>query len=130
MVIAALFVYGLSSCKKNDIAQPQTTLQKIQGSWLLQNITTNDHYSGSDHNSSTPGISTDIFDFRTDGKIYYSISGYKDTVTYNLPSDTKIVIDGVNLYDIKTLTENSFIIYKKELSGSSDYSEETITWKK
>ena len=44
--------------------------------------------------------------------------------------ETKILIDFVNSYDIKTLTANSFIIYKKDMVGASDYDEETITWTK
>jgi hypothetical protein len=131
IVVAILITFCLPACKKSsDTQQPQTTQQKIQNKWLLENIVDNFHRSGTDQSSTTIGASTDYFDFRADGKIYYSISTYKDTVTYSLPSDTKILIDGTETYDIKTLTSNSFIIYQKKLLNCTDYDEETITWKK
>lgn len=131
IAIVTLVTFYLTACKKSsDTQQPQTTLQKIQNKWLLVNVVDNDHYSGSDHITTTPGTSNDYFDFRADGKIYYSIGSYKDTVTYSLPSDTKILIDGTETYDIKTLTSNSFIIYLKDISGLPDFFEETMTMKK
>ncbi len=133
IAIVTLFTFCLAACKKSsDTQQPQTTLQKIQNKWLLVNITDNDHYSGSDHITTTPGTSTDYFDFRADGKIYYSIGTYKDTVTYSLPSDTKILINRIGTYDIKILTSNSFIIYQKNINVNNvaEYDEETLTWAK
>ena len=133
IAIVTLFTFCLTACKKSsDTQQPQTTLQKIQNKWLLVNITDNHHYSGSDHITTTPGTSTDYFDFRADGKIYYSIGTYKDTVTYSLPSDTKILINRIGTYDIKILTSNSFIIYQKNINANNvaEYDDETLTWTK
>lgn len=131
MAVATLMVLSITSCKKSsDIQQPQTAIEKILGIWQLQTLIENSHFSGADHIYTTSGIASDKFDFRADGRIYYSISGGKDTVAFNLPSETKILIDFVNSYDIKTLTANSFIIYKKDMVGASDYDEETITWTK
>src|ERR1035437_6472679 len=104
IAIVALVTFYLPACKKSsDTQQPQTTLQKIQNKWLLVNVVQNDHYSGSDNITTTPGTSTDYFDFRADGKMYISVVGYKDTVAYSLSGDTKILI-GSDTYDIKTLT--------------------------
>ena len=130
IVIVTLVTFYLTACKKSsDTQQPQTTLQKIQNKWLLQNYLENDHYSGLDHIKNLTGGANDYLDFRTDGKVYVSLFGSKDTSTYALSGDTKIVVDGVNIFDIKTLTENSFIIYQKDISGS-DFLEQTFTMKK
>ena len=125
-------IYLPACTKPTDNQPPQTTLQKVQAKWQLVNIVDNDHYSGSDHISTTTGSSTDYFDFRTDGNIYYSIGSYKDTVTYSLPTDTKILINGTETYDIKTITSNSFIIYQKDINANNaaEYNEETFSWKK
>lgn len=129
IAVATLIIVSLNACKKNDAQPTQTTLQKIQAKWLLQNYLENDHYSGLDHIKNLTGGANDYLDFRTDGKVYVSLFGSKDTSTYALSGDTKIVVDGVNIFDIKTLTENSFIIYQKDISGS-DFLEQTFTMKK
>lgn len=130
VAVATLLIFCLSACKKSsDTQTPQTTLQKIQAKWQLENYYENDHYSGADHIKNTVGTSGDYLDFRSDGKVYTSLFGYKDTVTYSLITDTQLLIDGVSKYDIKTLTTNSFVIYGKDVSGS-DFLEEKITMKK
>jgi hypothetical protein len=123
----AILLLGLTGCNKEDT--PQTTQQKILGKWLLQSIVSNDHYANADHIFTFPGTLSDYFDFRSDGKLYFSFSGTADTVVYSLSGDTRILIAGTDLYDIKTLTATSFTIYKKEFFGT-DYEEETINWKK
>ena len=119
-----LFVFG---CKKSDTQQPQTTLQKIQAKWQLQTYLENDHYSGIDHITNSPGSTNDYLDFRSDGKVYVSLFGSKDTSTYSILNDTKIIFDSYALFDIKTLTANSFIMYGKQTYGSSDFDEQTYT---
>ena len=131
IAIVTLITFCLPACKKSsDTQQPQTTLQKMQAKWQLETLFQNDHYSGTDHIMNITGTVNDYLDFRTDGKIYSSIQGNRDTTTYSLASDTKLLIDGVNNYDIKTLTSASFIIYLKDISGLPDFFEETITMKK
>ena len=130
IAIVTLFTFCLTACKKSsDAQQPQTTLEKIQAKWQLQTFLENDHYSGSDHITNITGTANDYLDFKTDGKIYYSLQGHKDTVTYSLVSDIQLLIHGTSKYDIRTLTANSFIFYGKNVSGS-DYLEETFTMKK
>ncbi len=132
ITIVALAIIYLPACKKSSDAQPQqTTLQKIQAKWQLQSLVENDHFSGTDHIITITGNANDYIDFRTDGKVYSSISGNMDVATYSLTgSDTKILIDGTDTFDIKTLTSNSFILYIKQLSGGSDFDETTINMKK
>ncbi len=131
LTILTLVTLYLSACKKSHDDTQQTTLQKLQAKWQLQSWVENDHFSGTDHIITTTGNAADYIDFRNDGKVYSSISGNIDVTTYSLTSnDTKILIDGTDTYDIKTLTSNSFILYNKELSGASDFNETTINMKK
>lgn len=132
IVIVTLVAMFLQACKKPDATPTptQTTLQKIQYKWGLERIVENDHYAGVDHNSATIGTSSDYFEFKTDGKIYYSISGFTDNVTYSLINDTKILVDGTETYEIKTLTANSFVLYQKTMRNATDYDEETIIMKR
>lgn len=129
LAVATLLFIGIAACKKSDTTQPQTTLQKIQAKWQLQTYYENDHFSGADHIKNSAGTTSDFLDFRTDGKVYTSLFGYRDTVNYRLTDDTHLLIDGVNNYEIKTLTSNSFTIYQKDVSGSN-FLEETITMAK
>lgn len=128
MLIAALIMGGMASCKKND-STPKTTLQKIQAKWQLVSYQENDHYSGMDHIQNLTGGPDDYLDFRTDGKVYVSFFGTRDTSVYALSGDTKVVMDGSFILDIKTLTDNSFILYSKDVFGA-DYYEQTFTLKK
>jgi hypothetical protein len=132
IVIVTLVTMFLQACKKSDTTTtlPQTTLQKIQAKWTLESIVENNYYSGSNHTNTTTGTSTDYLDFKTDGKVYYSISGFTDVVTYSLINDTRILIDGTETYEIKTLTANSFVLYQKTIRNATDYDEETIIMKR
>jgi hypothetical protein len=130
ITIVILFTIFLSACKKpNDPPATLTTLQKIQAKWQIETYAENDYYSGADHIQNKTGSTSDYLDFRADGKVYVSLFGTKDTSTYTLSGETKIIIDGASTYDIKTLTSNSFTIYQKDISGS-DFFEQTFTMKK
>lgn len=118
----------LPACKKKD-KQP-TTLEKIQGKWLLETDVSNDHFSGQDNIMTITGMPGDIIDFRTDGKVYTNIRGQLDTTTYSLSGDTKIVIDGNLNYEIKTLTSASLILHEREDGTGTDFYEETLSLKK
>ena len=128
VALVSLATFYLPSCKKSD--KQQTTIEKIQGKWQLESDIYNDHFSGQDNIDSITGDPGDIVDFRTDGKVYSNIGGFTDTSAYALSGDTKIVLDAIHIYDIVTLTANSFIINNKETNGPSDFTEETITLKK
>ncbi len=129
MSLTIVFAFYLSACKKKD-KQPQTTIEKIQGKWNLENETDNVHTGGQDNITNSPGGISDVVDFRTDGKVYSDVFGTKDTSGYILSGDTKIVLDGTEIFDIKTLTSNSFIIYNKEIFSSDEYDEVTISLKR
>jgi hypothetical protein len=126
--IVLLITLHLPACKKSD-KQP-TTLEKIQGKWLLSTDVSNDHFSGQDNIMTLTGTSSDLIDFRTDGKVYTNIQGQSDTTSYSLSGDTKIVIDGNLNYEIQTLTSTSFVLHEKEIGPGTDFYEETLTLKK
>lgn len=128
VALVLLVTFYLPACKKKD--KQQTTIEKIQGKWQLESDIFNDHISGQDNITTITGGPADILDFRTDGKAYVNIGGFTDTSTYTLSGDTKIVLAGIQTFDIITLTANSFILYNKETTGASDFEEETITLKK
>ncbi len=127
-MVALSILFLLPACKKSD-KQP-STLEKIQGKWQLDNEVFNDHLSGQDNITNISGVAGDIADFRTDGKVYTTIQGQSDTSTYALSGETKIVIDDSIIYDIKTLTTSSFVLYNKENDTGTDYYEQTINFKK
>lgn len=131
-VLVLLVTFYLPACKKKD--KQQTTLEKIQGIWQIDTVIQNDHISSEDNIDTLAGDPGNIADFRTDGKVYLNIQSEADTSTYNLISDTKIVLDQATInevtYDIITLTANVFILHSKQTaSGSSNFFEETITLK-
>ena len=133
IVIVTLVTMYLQACKKSDTTaatSTQTVLQKIQYKWTLERIVDNNYYSGADHINTTTGTSSDYFDFKKDGKVYFSFSGITDVVTYSLINDTQILIDGTETYQIKTLTANSFVLYQKNIRNATDYDEETIIMKR
>ncbi len=129
MSLIVLLAFYLPACKKSKDKQ-QTTMEKVQGKWSLQSEVLNQHVAGQDNITTTPGGANDIIDFRNDGKVYADVAGGHDTSTYTLPNDVTIVLDGVQSYNIKTLTSSSFIIYNKEIFSSDEYDEITISLKR
>lgn len=127
VALALLITFYLPACKKTD--KQQTTAEKVQNKWQLVSDVENHHVSGQDHFDTIMGTQGDIVDFRTDGKVYFDNGGINDTSTYTLSSDTKIVLD-TQVFDIITLTTNSFIFYEKTITGASDFDELTVTLKK
>ena len=119
LAVATLVFVCLPACKKTDAAWQQlTTIQKIQAKWQVQTYYENDHYFGVDHIKNSNGTVNDYLDFRTDGKVYTSMFGYKDTVTYSLLDDVHLLIGGANKYEIKTLSANSLVMYGKDINGA------------
>ncbi len=110
LIVGFVFLASFSACKKKDVEK--TTAEKVVGVWKVSNFSYNDFYSNANHFTSYTGIASDYWDFRTDGKIYLQESGVKDTVSYSIVSDTKMIYDGDDC-DIRTLTDNQFVIYNK-----------------
>ncbi|MEO7121002.1 MAG: hypothetical protein ABIY62_07895 [Ginsengibacter sp.] len=121
-----LAVFFFTSCKKD---KPQTTVQKVQNKWTYVNSVENDHDSTGDHITTTPGASGDYIQFNSDGTVISVVDGQSDSVSYSVISDTQISIDS-ELYTIKTLSSNQFVLYFKQTVSSTEYSEVTINLKK
>jgi hypothetical protein len=122
LAIAAMALF--SACKKKNVER--TTAEKIAGPWNFKNLVYNEYYSNANHIFTTNAVSGDYFDFRADGKVYSKMASQRDTAAYSIVSDTKIKIDGLD-FDIKTLTDNQFLIYNKDVINTTSYDETTLT---
>ncbi len=129
IAIIAILSNSFTGCKKSDTQVALTPLQKMQAKWQLVTYAENDHFSGADHFKNLTGGVDDYLDFRVDGKVYVSLFGTKDTSTYAMSGDTRIVIDGSLFLDIKTLTDKACVLYGKDVFGA-DFLEQTFTMRK
>ena len=118
-----LLVFFFAACKKKQVTL--TTAEKIQGTWQLQSESYHQNVGGVDYSDTTLGNGATI-EFRSDNKAYSDFQGQKDTAVYTLTGDTQITLNGTDIYDIKTLTSNQFVLYSKQTQGA-DYYEGTIT---
>ena len=109
--------FCLTACRnpKTKNLKQQWKNSGVNGPWKVKPKTS--AFLGRDNITNTTGGPGDIMDFRNDGKVYSDVSGTKDTSTYSLSGDTKIVLGGTETFDIKTLSSNSFTIYNKEFWG-------------
>ena len=121
---AALF----TACKKD---KEKTTTEKVQATWNVNSYAYNDFYNNTAHPFNITGVAGDYVEFRADGKAYSKFGGNKDTVAYSISGDNKIVFDS-ETFDIKTLTDNQFVMYSKLVSPTapSEYEETTLTLSK
>jgi hypothetical protein len=122
VALIILITFCVISCKKKDTKA--TTAEKVQGTWQLHSDISNEHVNGIDNFDTTLALPGSTIEFRNDGKVYTTTPDEKDTATYSLSGDTKLIIDNI-AYDIKTLTSNTFQLYIKESQGA-DYYEETV----
>jgi len=122
LALIILFSFFFVACKKKDTQA--TTAEKVQGTWQLQSDISNEHVGGVDNFDTTLALPGSTLEFRNDGKVYSNSPDGKDTASYSLSGDSKLIIDNI-AYDIKTLTSNTLQLYIKESEGA-DYYEETI----
>jgi hypothetical protein len=126
ITLVSLFALAaLMSCKKEKV---KTTQEKISGRWSIVSIVDNDYYSGSSHITTYTGTAADYLEFKNDGTVFVSFTGITNNSHYGLIGDTKIWIESDN-YDIKTLTDNQFVLYSKDSYGN-DYYESTMNLKR
>jgi hypothetical protein len=67
--------------------------------------------------------------FNSNGTVTSFMDNQTDTSTYSVISDTQIAIDN-ELYTIKTLSSNQLVLYVKEITSTTEYSELTINLKR
>jgi hypothetical protein len=112
----------LAACNDDDDDNnSETTLQRLQHVWLVDSTTVRTVTSTTDATVSQPGISTNYFDFRADGNLYYQLGiAAPDTVAYSLVGDDKVVIDGDTAV-IETLTNNKLVGSTRVNVNATDY---------
>jgi hypothetical protein len=112
---AALF----TACRKSDSTTSKTTQEKMLGKWSVVSQADSAYYNGALHYTMYTGVSTDYVDFRTDGKVYSNYQNQGDTSTYKVIDDSHFVLNSLDTALIKTLTDNSFVMYIKSTSGAN-----------
>ena len=90
----------------------------------MQSDIYHENVGGVDYSDTTRGMGTTL-EFRTSGKVYYDFLGQQDSSDYIINSDSVLTIVDVDTYDIKTLTNNQFVLFTKATDSSGTY-EETI----
>jgi PBP1b-binding outer membrane lipoprotein LpoB len=123
LILTAVF---FSSCKKD---KPETTAHKVQHKWTYVSSVENDHDATGDNITTTPGDSGDYIMFNSNGTVTSFMDNQTDTSTYSVISDTQIAIDN-ELYTIKILSSNQLVLYVKEITSTTEYSELTINLKR
>jgi hypothetical protein len=134
----SLFVFLLAlsaitySCNKDD--DQKSTQQKLIGKWNLVSAKLHDHYSGVNYyDSSAYAEGLIIREFKNDGTLITSssYSPNKDTSTYKMLDNQKMVIDGTDTVSVIKLTDTDLQIYFKTGPDSNgDYSQEWDNYKK
>jgi|GEM_PF-1756946 len=126
-IIALIAVFSLAGCKKD---KEKTTAEKIQAKWSLvsQSLIVTPTATGSNTISSTmPGKAGEYIEFLSNGKVNIQQNGEAlETTTYTIDSDAQITIDG-EAFQIKTLTDNSLVLYSNDTSNSNETIQTTIT---
>ncbi len=120
-----LLAFVFSSCKKDS---PQTTAQKLQHTWSIITVTTNEH-DGSDDIMTYKGEAGDFITFSSDGTLTSFSDGTSEKVPYVLTDDTHISIAG-DTYTIQTLTNSILTLYFKQVISNTQFYEETINLKR
>ena len=127
-LFSAIAVFTFSSCKKEDTSP--TTSQKVQGTWIFDKVYDHDVQTGfPEYRDTTYGMTGDYFDFRSDNRIYSSMDGERDTVTYIFIDDSRMIIDG-DTATIQVLNDTQFQLFGKAKQSPADYYEYTLFMKR
>jgi hypothetical protein len=119
----------LASCKKEDTTSSNntstlTTAQKIQNKWNFVSVMDYNYVGASttlDYiDTLAIGTAGDYLDFRTNNKVYISVSGEMDTLDYSIVGDTKLIFDG-EVYDITKLSTSDFVFTFSERTDPPYY---------
>ena len=124
LAAAAIF----TACKKNDTTVTKTTAQKVLGKWAVASQVSVEYSAGVGTTYTSPYSAADYSDFRADGKAYLFYEGSYDTASYSIINDQSIKFRN-DTAQIRTLTDNSFVLFMKEYYGR-DSSTVTISLKK
>ncbi|MEO7446200.1 MAG: hypothetical protein ABIT96_07010 [Ferruginibacter sp.] len=127
-IIALSMAAMISACKKTDVSPtPETTQQKILGSWALKTTISNEFNNGQNYRDTFYWPQGNTIDFKRNNKVYFYENGMSDSSTYGILTETKIWIeDPTEVYDITKLTAHEFQIYQKIINGTNQYVEGTV----
>ena len=117
-----------TACKKDSTTVSKTTAQKVIGKWSISSLAGVTYSEGVGYPYTLPASSANYIDFRTDGKSYSFHMNQYDTLSYRIINDQTIKLD-LDTAQIKTLTDNSFVLYAKKIRGQDSFTY-TITLKK
>ena len=123
-IILSTFVIILffGACKPDPEIAPPSLVGKLNvvnyqtKEWINGTVVSDDNYIGKP---------ADYFDFKSDNTLSFNIDGFGLTVSYQLQTDSKVVING-DTYTIQTLTANNATLYLKYNHTSTNYDEEII----
>jgi len=112
VILLSLVAIGIfASCRK-ETASSVSTADLIQKKWGLIS-TQNVEYVGTTNVVDTiinyPYGTTDSIEFKTNNTAVASYFGMLDTVSYQILSDTKMILDA-DTFTINTLTANDFVM--------------------
>ena len=128
LLVAATVGTIFTACKKDNKTVSRTTAQKVIGKWSISSLVGVTYNAGVGYPYTVPTSSADYIDFRTDGKSYSFSINQHDTTTYHIINEHTIQLD-LDTAQIKTLTDNSFVLFAKKNEGQ-DSMTYTITLKK
>jgi hypothetical protein len=117
------------------ITAQQQRSKKLRLNGGVASIVEKEFYFGVNDTTSYTGVAADYFDFRNDGKVYSYVDGaYGDTAVYTILDDSHVrfyypTYSEADTFEIKTLTENSLVLYSRQVSGAN-YTETTGNLKK
>ncbi len=102
----------------------------LEGKWMFVNHTRNHHYSNKDDINTTSASSGDYISFTLDDKLILRLLNFDDNSTYSVLPGNKILLYGVDAFDIKTLSATQLIFYRKDVVYAEDYYEEIYTFQR
>ncbi len=102
----------------------------LEGKWMFVDHNRNHHYANKDNINTTSASSGDYIGFTTDGKLVLRLLNFDDNSTYSILPNSKILLYGVDAFDIKTLSPTQLILYQKDVVSAEDFYEEIYTFQK
>jgi hypothetical protein len=123
VILLSLVAIGIfASCRK-ETASSVSTADLIQKKWGLIS-TQNVEYVGTtnvvDTIITTPAAITDSIEFKTNNTAVASFMGMTDTISYQILSDTKMILDA-DTFTINTLNLNDFVMTYSNRVDSTHY---------
>ena len=127
LVAIAIF----ASCRKETTSSMSTT-EMVQKKWGI--ISTQDvEYVGTTNVVDTIITNTfgttDSIEFKSDNTAVENIMGMTDTISYQILSDTKMILDA-DTFTINTLTLNDFVMTYSNRVDTPNYYDNIITLKR